>query len=162
MSQHRSLRAIATWVANATSSSASSGSACSRNAANGKKATASPACAKPSRTPESMRESECGGAKVRQTDVPRFEVPQFASASALNVRLQKFLAEAGVASRRASEQIILEGRVAVNGRDGAASWARKVDPAQDQVTRGRQPVRHEAQTLRGVEQAARICLLAAG
>ena len=27
------------------------------------------------------------------------------------VRLQKFLAEAGVASRRASEQIIAEGRV---------------------------------------------------
>ncbi len=31
------------------------------------------------------------------------------------VRLQKYLAEAGVASRRASEKIILEGRVAVNG-----------------------------------------------
>ena len=31
------------------------------------------------------------------------------------VRLQKFLAEAGVASRRASEQIILAGRVSVNG-----------------------------------------------
>lgn len=32
------------------------------------------------------------------------------------VRLQKLLADAGVASRRASEQIILEGRVTVNGR----------------------------------------------
>lgn len=31
------------------------------------------------------------------------------------VRLQKFLAESGVASRRASEQIILAGRVTVNG-----------------------------------------------
>ena len=31
------------------------------------------------------------------------------------VRLQKYLAEAGVASRRAGEQIILAGRVAVNG-----------------------------------------------
>ncbi len=31
-------------------------------------------------------------------------------------RLQKFMAEAGVASRRASEKLILEGRVAVNGR----------------------------------------------
>ena len=31
------------------------------------------------------------------------------------VRLQKFLADAGVASRRASEKIIAEGRVAVNG-----------------------------------------------
>jgi 23S rRNA pseudouridine2605 synthase len=34
----------------------------------------------------------------------------------VNVRLQKFLAEAGVASRRAAEAIILEGRVKVNGR----------------------------------------------
>ena len=31
------------------------------------------------------------------------------------VRLQKFLAEAGAASRRASEQIIRAGRVSVNG-----------------------------------------------
>jgi 23S rRNA pseudouridine2605 synthase len=34
----------------------------------------------------------------------------------VNVRLQKFLAEAGIASRRAAEAIILEGRVKVNGR----------------------------------------------
>ena len=33
------------------------------------------------------------------------------------VRLQKFLAEAGLASRRASEEIILSGRVRVNGED---------------------------------------------
>ena len=31
------------------------------------------------------------------------------------IRLQKYLAEAGIASRRASEQLILDGRVAVNG-----------------------------------------------
>ena len=33
----------------------------------------------------------------------------------MNVRLQKFLADAGIASRRASEQLIEEGRVQVNG-----------------------------------------------
>ena len=32
------------------------------------------------------------------------------------VRLQKFLAQAGIASRRASEVIIGEGRVEVNGQ----------------------------------------------
>ena len=32
------------------------------------------------------------------------------------VRLQKFLADAGVASRRAAEQFILDGRVRVNGK----------------------------------------------
>ena len=34
----------------------------------------------------------------------------------MNIRLQKFLADAGVASRRAGEQIILDGRVCVNGQ----------------------------------------------
>ncbi|MBI3192274.1 MAG: rRNA pseudouridine synthase, partial [Pedosphaera parvula] len=48
------------------------------------------------------------------------------------VRLQKFLADAGVASRRASEQIILAGRVAVNGRPVCELGA-KVDPARDEV-----------------------------
>jgi len=48
------------------------------------------------------------------------------------VRLQKFLAEAGVASRRASERFILEGRVAVNGRT-VRELGGKVDPAEDKV-----------------------------
>jgi 23S rRNA pseudouridine2605 synthase len=49
------------------------------------------------------------------------------------VRLQKFLAEAGVASRRAGEQIILAGRVQVNG-EPVLGLGRKVDPVHDQVT----------------------------
>ena len=48
------------------------------------------------------------------------------------VRLQKFLAEAGVASRRAGERIILEGRVTVNGQPVAQLGA-KVDPLHDRV-----------------------------
>ena len=50
----------------------------------------------------------------------------------LNVRLQKFLAEAGVASRRAGEQIILAGRVAVNGQK-VRELGSKVDPGHDRV-----------------------------
>jgi 23S rRNA pseudouridine2605 synthase len=50
----------------------------------------------------------------------------------LNVRLQKFLAEAGVASRRASEEIILAGRVSVNGQI-LRELGTKVDPARDAV-----------------------------
>jgi 23S rRNA pseudouridine2605 synthase len=49
------------------------------------------------------------------------------------VRLQKYLAEAGVASRRASEQIILEGRVAVNG-EVVRKLGTQVDPTHDRVT----------------------------
>jgi 23S rRNA pseudouridine2605 synthase len=48
------------------------------------------------------------------------------------VRLQKFLAEAGVASRRASELIITSGRVSVNGA-AVTQLGVKVDPARDRV-----------------------------
>jgi pseudouridine synthase len=48
------------------------------------------------------------------------------------VRLQKFLAEAGVASRRASEEIIVQARVSVNGKV-VTELGTKVDPARDQI-----------------------------
>ena len=51
----------------------------------------------------------------------------------MQIRLQKFLADAGVASRRAGEQFILDGRVAVNGATVRLLGTR-VDPEHDQVT----------------------------
>jgi 23S rRNA pseudouridine2605 synthase len=48
------------------------------------------------------------------------------------VRLQKYLADAGVASRRASEEIILAGRVSVNG-ELVRELGSKVDPLHDRV-----------------------------
>jgi pseudouridine synthase len=51
----------------------------------------------------------------------------------LSLRLQKFLADAGVASRRASEQFILDGRVDVNGQT-IRQLGTKVDPLHDRVT----------------------------
>lgn len=48
------------------------------------------------------------------------------------VRLQKFLAEAGIASRRASELFIVEGRVTVNG-ETVRELGTKIDPARDKV-----------------------------
>ena len=47
-------------------------------------------------------------------------------------RLQKYLADSGVASRRASEAIILEGRVTVNGKV-VQELGTKVDPVRDKV-----------------------------
>lgn len=49
------------------------------------------------------------------------------------VRLQKYLAQAGIASRRTAEQIILEGRVFVNG-EPARLLGTKVDTTHDLVT----------------------------
>lgn len=48
------------------------------------------------------------------------------------VRLQKILSGAGVASRRASEQIILEGRVTVNG-EVVRTLGAKADPTKDAI-----------------------------
>jgi 23S rRNA pseudouridine2605 synthase/16S rRNA pseudouridine516 synthase len=47
-------------------------------------------------------------------------------------RLQKVLAAAGVASRRVSEQLIVEGRVEVNGRV-VTELGSRIDPATDLV-----------------------------
>jgi 23S rRNA pseudouridine2605 synthase len=55
------------------------------------------------------------------------------------MRLQKFLARAGVASRRGSEDLMTAGRVAVNGVTVTELGA-KVDPAIDVVTVDGQPV----------------------
>ncbi|HEY9349272.1 MAG TPA: S4 domain-containing protein, partial [Acidothermales bacterium] len=49
------------------------------------------------------------------------------------VRLQKVLAGAGVGSRRASEQLIAEGRVRVNG-EVVRSQGLRVDPATAVIT----------------------------
>src|SRR6185369_9219119 len=56
------------------------------------------------------------------------------------VRLQKFLAEAGVASRRGGEEIILAGGVAVNGKI-VKVLGTKVDPVHDRVTVDGAPVK---------------------
>lgn len=54
-----------------------------------------------------------------------------------SVRLQKFLADAGICSRRAAEQLIAQGEVSVNGRP--AELGQKIDPETDKVTvEGRQ------------------------
>lgn len=52
------------------------------------------------------------------------------------VRLQKFMAEQGVASRRKSEEFILAGKVKVNGH--VAQIGMKINPRKDLVTVGKQ------------------------
>ena len=48
------------------------------------------------------------------------------------IRLQKFMAESGVASRRKSEELISQGKVRVNGK--VAQIGDKIDPKHDKIT----------------------------
>ena len=65
--------------------------------------------------------------------------------SAEPIRLQKFLAEAGVCSRRAAEVLIAQQEVWVNGK--AASLGQKVTLGIDKITVSGKPVRGAAQEL---------------
>lgn len=59
------------------------------------------------------------------------------------LRLQKYLADAGVCSRRAAEAMIAQGEVWVNGQ--AATLGQKITPGVDKVTVNGKPVRTTAQ-----------------
>jgi 23S rRNA pseudouridine2605 synthase len=50
----------------------------------------------------------------------------------MEVRLQKYLAECGIASRRKSEELILQGRVTVNGKI-ITELGTKIDTDKDEV-----------------------------
>jgi len=50
----------------------------------------------------------------------------------MEIRLQKYLADAGIASRRASEELIKEGKIKVNGRV-VKEMGVKINPSVDQV-----------------------------
>ncbi|MCX6910399.1 MAG: pseudouridine synthase [Verrucomicrobia bacterium] len=56
----------------------------------------------------------------------------------IGVRLQKFLASAGLGSRRACEQLIVAGRVRVNGR--VAALGARVTPEADRITLNGRPL----------------------
>lgn len=85
----------------------------------------------------------CGGAYTLVMGTPR-SGDDLRNASR-GERLQRVLADAGVASRRACESLILEGRVRVNGRrvDALPAW---VDPKSDRIEvdgeRVAEPERH--------------------
>lgn len=60
-------------------------------------------------------------------------------------RLQKVLAHAGVASRRASESLIEQGRVTVNGQV-VTRLGTKVDPRRDLITVDHKPIPRQSET----------------
>lgn len=56
----------------------------------------------------------------------------------MSIRLQKYLSECGVASRRKAEELIESGRIKVNGK--VAELGDKVTPGVDRITVGKKPV----------------------
>jgi pseudouridine synthase len=60
----------------------------------------------------------------------------------VQVRLQKYLADAGIGSRRSCEKLIADGKVQVN-QQTVTSQGVKIDPDQDAVTVDARPVRLE-------------------
>ena len=64
-------------------------------------------------------------------------------AAAETIRVQKFIADAGVCSRRAAEALIVQGEVWVNGK--TATPGQKITPGVDKVTVSGKPVRVTAQ-----------------
>lgn len=86
-----------------------------------------------------------GARAPRPEAAPRKVTPRPKSSSAVLglERLQKILAHAGVASRRACEEMILEGRVQVNGVTVTELGA-KADPRRDSITLDLQPIQKEA------------------
>lgn len=67
------------------------------------------------------------------------------------IRLQKLLSQAGVASRRAAETLITEGRVSVNGKM-VLELGTKADPATDEI-------RVDGRRLKQTQEARRYILL---
>ncbi len=72
-----------------------------------------------------------GSCRAADPIISAFALRRFCFTSYM--RLQKFLAQAGVASRRASEAIISDGRVTVNG-EVITELGSRVDPHKDVIT----------------------------
>ena len=74
-------------------------------------------------------------------------------------RIQKLMAQAGLCSRRAAEEIIRAGGVTVNGR--RAELGDSADPVRDKIVVNGKPLRRRESVL-DAEQAARLCFHAQG
>lgn len=72
---------------------------------------------------------------------PDSAVSEYVPSGKEGIRLNKYLASCGVASRRKVEELILEGRVTVNG-DTVTTLGEKVEPEKDKIAVDGETIRH--------------------
>lgn len=106
-------------------------------------ASARPASGTPGRRPAIDKTRPAAKPAPRKAAPPRPAGAPARKPQAGQDRLQKILAAAGVDSRRACEQIILDGRVQVNGRT-VTELGTRADPRRDEITVDLQPIEREA------------------
>lgn len=104
---------------------------------------ARPASGTPGRRPAIDKTRPAAKPAPRKAVAPRPAGAPARKPQAGQDRLQKILAAAGVDSRRACEQIILDGRVQVNGRT-VTELGTRADPRRDVITVDLQPIEREA------------------
>ncbi|WP_243384609.1 pseudouridine synthase [Geothrix alkalitolerans] len=97
----------------------------------------------PTRRPANDKSRPAAKQAPRKAVAPRAGSASSRPPQAGQERLQKILAAAGIDSRRACEQIILDGRVQVNGKTVAELGAR-ADPRRDEITVDLIPIHKEA------------------
>ena len=70
------------------------------------------------------------------------------------IRLQKYMSECGVASRRKSEELIAKGAVKVNGT--VAKIGDSVDPKRDIITLNGKKIENKKQSKNSIPQSTKI------
>lgn len=106
------------------------------------KASGRPTASKPQAMKSPASRPQAPKSQVAKPQAPKAAAPR-PRATGRGERLQKLLAHAGVASRRACEEVILEGRVQVNGVTVTELGA-KADPMRDEITLDFVPIRKES------------------
>ena len=110
----------------------------------GRPSTGRPPAERPSASRASARPAAKAPAKAtpRPAAKPRSTGRETGRDTGLE-RLQKILAHAGIASRRACEQLILEGHVHVNG-EVVTELGAKANPLRDEITVDHRPIQKES------------------
>jgi 23S rRNA pseudouridine2605 synthase len=93
--------------------------------------------------PTAHERAQMGPPRHQSVEKPRLFKESGGADAGKHDRLQKVLAHAGLGSRRGCEQLILEGRVSING-EVVRQLGTRIDPAKARITVDGEPIRLES------------------